>query len=788
MLFSEYLLILLKAKDTSIVISNCKNRKDVYYAILTYSCPLSSVKNYKLHGRFKLILLCCVYLTVNFKPYQILYVVLFNLFMSNAWAGVGEPLVPTQIADSITIDGELVESHWKSAVVIEEFITYKPDFNKEMPLSTKVLLTYSSEYIYIAFICDDDPNLVKTSLSPRDQIQQDDWIRISLDSYNDNQTMNRFIVNPNGIQMDTRMSGFRDDPGIDFVWYSAGKVTGSGYQVEIQIPFKSLRYSMKNNTVKMGMVFERFVSRMSINGTFPKIDPAIGDNFLIQTKEIVFNDVKKNTLIEFLPSVTYGQGKANREGVMVKTGGNIDVGATAKIGITSDLTFDVTINPDFSQVESDAGQIDNNQRIPVYFPERRPFFQEGSENFSFAGSGWSEGPTRIVNTRRIVNPQLAAKLAGKIGKYSRIAAIYAKDELYTDETLTDPYADFAVLRYRRSFNNDGYVGAFSTSRWANKAYSHLFGTDAKVRINNGSVIDAHFFKTFNMDETTSEETRGHSGFIGYQYQSRGLDLRVRYSNFSEDFTSMVANTARVGVTKYTFGITPKFYFDHAFFKSWETWTFFNHMYDQIWGMWEYNYYINTWLSMVKNTSFNIEFIPKTEIFEGQKFNRTNGSARLQGQITKRLNVSAEYGYGYKIRYVENPYLGRGKDVQLELQMQFNDNLNSQITANYSDFKKVSDGTTDFTRLIIRSKNTYQVNKFLFLRAIVQFDSSYPEIMADYLASFTLIPGTVVHVGYGTLHNKMEWDEMSQDYVPALDQYVNFRKGVFFKASYLFRNK
>ncbi|MDH5381297.1 MAG: carbohydrate binding family 9 domain-containing protein, partial [Cyclobacteriaceae bacterium] len=240
--------------------------------------------------------------------------VIFNLICFDAFSlaqdSVLRPMV-TEIAPEI--DGKLDDSAWETAIQISGFKTYKPDFGQDLPVKTTVYITSDAQNIYFAFRCFDSPNLVKTSISPRDKIEQDDWIRISLDSYNDNQSLSRFYVNPNGVQMDTRASGFRDDPGIDFVWYSAGQVDDEGYTVEMRIPFKSLRYTKKGEKVTMGMVFERFISRLSVNGTFPEIDPRLGNNFQLQTIEVEYSGVGKNTLIEALPSITYGIGKQYEE-------------------------------------------------------------------------------------------------------------------------------------------------------------------------------------------------------------------------------------------------------------------------------------------------------------------------------------------------------------------------------------------------------------------------------------------------------------------------------------------
>lgn len=686
------------------------------------------------------------------------------------------------------IDGILDDAVWKDAINISGLKTYDPDFGGDMEFETKVYMAYDKENLYFAFRCYDDPNLIKTSISARDKIEDDDWVCINLDAYNDNQSINGFFVNPNGIQMDARYSGHRNDTGIDFVWYSAGKIDQEGYSVEIKIPFKSLRYANKGDKVNMGVVFERKITRNSTRGTYPAMDPTLGRNFMIQTMVLEYSGVPKNTLLEVLPSVTYSKNKWTEEGVRAVQKGVTEFGVTGKWGITSDLALDVTYNPDFSQIESDVGQIDNNQRFALFYPERRPFFQEGSENFDFTGRFGREGLRSLVHTRTIVNPILATKLSGKVGAKSRIAAIYARDELYPDDgdSLSNPFANVGVMRYRRSFNDDSYIGGVYTGRFDNGAINQLMGGDGLWRLSNTSTIGGHYFGTHSRDSLEGPMTNDHSMATEYSYNSRRLRISARIFDFSENFGTDVGYVGRVGVTKYNLFLNPRFYFDTKVLKRIENWISLSQTIDKPSGLWEKSYYINTRAMLIRNTEISIAYNPRDEIYEGLKFNTNNMRAQVQTQVHKRVNIQVELRYGNLIRYVDDPYSGRGKTIEGQLNLQLSDKINSQWMASYSDFYRTSDGMLDFDRTIVRSKNTYQVNKYFFLRTIFQYDSRTPEISADFLASFTFIPGTVVHVGYGSLMNKLEWDPITEDYVSDRREYSTFNNGLFFKASYLWR--
>src|SRR5690606_18817008 len=149
-----------------------------------------------------------------------------------------------------------------------------------------------------------------------------------------------------------------------------------GYTLEARIPFKSIRYAVKDGNVKMGITFERKISRLSTQGTFPEV--FAGQSFLANMLPVVYDRVKKTTLLEVLPAVTYSRTAVHAEGQMYKLH-KADLSLTAKYGITSELVLDATINPVFSQVESDVQQIEVNQRFPINYPERMSFFLEGNE-------------------------------------------------------------------------------------------------------------------------------------------------------------------------------------------------------------------------------------------------------------------------------------------------------------------------------------------------------------------------------------------------------------------------
>src|SRR5438093_6498514 len=276
------------------------------------------------------------------------------------------------------IDGILDDEAWQQTpLVLGDWISYNPLYGEKLIFQTEVRLVYDDKNLYFAFHCfDPEPAKIRTTISRRDSIFNDDWVGFSLDSANTGQTSYHLIVNPNGIQMDalnTPSSGERWE--ADLLWDSAAKLTSDGYIVEIKLPLQSIRFS-GGNDVRMGILFWRRISRTGVSSAWPDIPP--GQWVFNRHAHLVFESLNQPRLIEVLPSITYAinQLRATPDRWNSATR-NAEVGLSAKYGITSLITLDATINPDFSQVESDALQVQVNQRYPIFYSEKRPFFMEG---------------------------------------------------------------------------------------------------------------------------------------------------------------------------------------------------------------------------------------------------------------------------------------------------------------------------------------------------------------------------------------------------------------------------
>ncbi len=688
---------------------------------------------------------------------------------------------PLAVDTPPTIDGVLDDPAWENAPFITGFKTWQPDYGKAMEDDTIVYMAYDRENLYFGIRCiDTQPHRIKSSVSSRDSIRSDDWIGINLDTFNDHQSLHVFYCNPLGIQADSRFEGGNEDFSVDMVWYSEGKIDDKGYVVEIQIPLKSIRFRHKD-PVEMGVIFERAISRSTTTGTFPALDPEQGPNFLTQTMTMRYPDVKHYRLLEFIPAATYRRQGDLEEGRLAFNDDQGDLSLTARYGITSDLIFDGTLNPDFSQVESDTGQIDFNQRFALFYPEKRPFFLEGLEKFNFGGFHSGDPLREVVHTRTILNPIIGVKFNGRVSQKDSIASIYALDNLPNESS--DNHAHFGIVRYKRSLSKDSFIGGFYTGRERTNGYNRVYGADGQIRINQASTFGFHIFNSNTHKDKDQAKSDGHILGLDYSLMNRDWIVALGLIDVDRDFNTETGFITRTGLTRFRSGVLKMLYPKSGIIKRIDAMIHSYQTYDKIDDLYETMNMIDGALILPRSSRILTGYRYSTEIFLSKRFNTNRFRLIAGGQLTNKLELNLIYYYGNKIRYVLDPYQGKGNDALASLRFLPTDKLHLDLSLTYSDFYRSSDSKKIFDYLISRGRLTYQVNKYLFFRGILEYNSFHKSLLTDLLASFTYIPGTVVHVGYGSFFEKIRWE--NGDYYPS-DRYLETQRGFFFKASYLWR--
>jgi hypothetical protein len=473
----------------------------------------------------------------------------------------------TRATSPIVIDGILNEPAWQNALKFGLEFETKPAENIPASIRTECFMVYDSDALYVAFRAHDaDPSQIRAHYTDRDQIFQDDFIGVALDTFHDNRRAFEFFVNPFGVQMDL----FNDDVARtedgtwDTIWSSAGKITDQGYEVEMLIPFRSLRFPNSGAEQTWGIDVLRYYPR---NQTYRYgLHPQDRNKncYLCQDSSISgFEGISIGRNLELDPTFTSSN---NQERIQFPNGNfesdwKADPGMSLSWGFTPNWTTNVALNPDFSQVEADAAQLNVNEQFALFFPEKRPFFLEGADLFTT--------PLQTVFTRNVADPIAGAKISGKQGK-NVLAGFFSRDEITNlifpgseESSATSLPLDSSdsVLRYRRDIGDSSAVGFLFTDREANDYYNRLAGVDANFRfaesnqfrfqwIGSNTQYPRDVSAEFHQPEDPFSDQSLH---VGFTHEDRNWLGYARYQSLGKDFRADMGFMPQVDIQVYLFG-------------------------------------------------------------------------------------------------------------------------------------------------------------------------------------------------------------------------------------------
>ncbi|MFZ1376505.1 MAG: DUF5916 domain-containing protein [Geothrix sp.] len=689
-------------------------------------------------------------------------------------------LKPLKTSNPPVLDGRLDEPVWAQAASVTDFETFIPEYGKRQAEKTTAYMAYDDQNLYFAFRCLDRPDLIKGALSRRDDIGSSDFVCINLDTFNDQQSLYAFYVTPLGVQGDSRFASNKEDFSVDLVWDSAARIDAEGWTVEMRIPLKSIRYLHKP-VVDMAVFFERTIHRRQEHGSFPALDPKRGYAFLPQMAVLEYEGLARPTILELLPAFTLSRQASREEGVMVRHSDDRQWSLTGKYGLTPSLILDATVNPDFSQVEADAGQVDANLRSSLFFAEKRPFFLEGSEAFNLAASQ-TGSVLALFHSRTIVDPKWGAKLSGKLGHDDTIALLAATDT--ADPRSPDPAnPHFGIFRYRRSTEEDGYLGAFYAGREAGPRSNRVFGPDGQLRLTPASLLGFHALGSITENGSTTGPQRGRALGLEYLYDTSRLAVTAAVHDVTSGFIADAGFLTRTGLTATSLKVTPKVYPPSGWVRRLDPFVGYTTLRDHPSNLFETDATLGFTAIFQRNAAATLQWDDAREVFLGQRF-RTDG-LRLSGrsQVTRTLAFTGSHWRGKGIRYTADPFQGHGSQTSLSAVVQPGESLNLTLNWIHADFYRDATDEKVYSYPISRAKLTYQFSHAFFLRAIAEYNGYRRQLLTDFLASYTYIPGTVLYLGYGALAKRQEWENGM--YRPS-DHFLDMQRGLFFKASYLWR--
>jgi len=403
---------------------------------------------------------------------------LFNLISAQDIEIVNNYHNIPKTSENIDIDGVLDDSAWKNALKLTLNYEVDPGENITPPVETEVYLMYSNKYLYVGFIAlDPNPEQIRARISERDNSFADDWVGIILDTYNDERRTYEFLCNPLGVQTDMIQSNYgASGRSWDAVWNSHARITDNGYIVEMAIPFRALNFHRSDSTQIWGVDAVRSYPREVRHhiGLFPRNRDI--NSYMSQADKLVgFQGATPGRNIEIDPtfSTVITQEKINGE--FENTNERYDPGLTAHWGFSPSMKLSLAINPDFSQIEADAAQLNVNRQFARYYPERRPFFLEGADFFGFG--------LPVIRFRSFADPEWGVKIAGKQGENSigfcivedSITNILLPTSFSTYSTSIDKKNLGTVLRYRRDIGVSSTAGFILTDREGDDYYNRMGG-------------------------------------------------------------------------------------------------------------------------------------------------------------------------------------------------------------------------------------------------------------------------------------------------------------------------
>lgn len=716
-------------------------------------------------------------------------IVLFNLpaFGSKTFEPAYNPsLQVTKTTSQIKVDGKLDEPAWLSAVRAANFVERYPGDMTQPEVETEAYVTYDDDNLYVAFVCHDDPSAIRATMCQRDQFGGDDAVALLLDTFGDATRAYQFFVNPYGIQKDRLWSSVAgEDQGFDLIWHSAAEITKSGYQVEIAIPFSSLRFPNRDiQTWKMD--FWRNRPRES----FKQYSWAAYDRneqcWVCQWGTVNgITNVHPGKGIEIMPTFV-----ANQSGTLPERNNpesKIDDGDVMgepslgmKYSFTSDIVLDAALNPDFSQIEADAAQIDVNSPIALYYSERRPYFQEGSDIFRTLFNSFY---TRTVN-----DPSYTAKVTARMER-TTIGFLSAYDEtspyvIPLEEgtiTINGEKSTVNVLRGLQTFGRDTRLGfIFSDRRFRNNGSGTVFGLDGDIRLSrnyaiDGQVVYAHtqepdddshlsFFEdtyvphgwedsvNLVLADETIDEGKYTLAFDGESYTGIAFISRLRRSSRSWNFTldyNQVPSSYRteVGFDPYmnyrNFSIS-------SFYSIYPREGLFDRITPQIYTLTRWNYEGIRKLRLVNlgvdgqlkyaQTNLHVSYSTKEEMYGGIGIDDLwNFGLNVHSTFSNQLGYSIGTDYGRDIAYAPSGAI-KGEQSALYASLFLKPIDQFIVEPRISFVRNIDNRSGDklFRQFIARSRFSLQVNREFSVRLVVQYND-YSNIFGNKRKTWEIDP-------------------------------------------------
>ena len=723
-------------------------------------------------------------------------------------------ITPPKIEAAVAIDGRLDEAPWASAAILKGFSLYQPADGRPAPDSTEVRVWYSSDAMYFGIRAYAEPGTVAATLADRDRIASDDNVELHLDTFHERNRAFVFTVNPLGIQADgTKSEGGGVIPGsnvgpgqndlsADFVWDSRGRLTPWGFEVEVRIPFATLRYPASSSQT-WGLQIDRHVQRNGYEETWTPARRASA-SFIAQSGTLEgLAGLRHGQVVELNPELTNTTlGTACCTPALDRWAytSHAQLGGNARWAMGSNFVVNGTIKPDFSQVEADATQVAADERFALFYPEKRPFFVEALDQFNV--------PNQLVYTRTIVQPDAAAKVTGKVAR-ADVALLSARDQGRLVE----------IVRLRQGLGEQSQAGLLYSGRTGGGRDNHVVGADTKIVF--GRIYYAQLQAVQSVSSSNGRTSSGPMWEAVVDATNRAWGFHYNVLGIHPDFRTDNGFLPRVGYVKpnaanrFTWYGTPG-----ALAERFQLFVNAN-------GIWPYDDFFrarplledaaSAQMTLTLRGGWSVGATPKVGSFA---FDPANYAGYAGGFVPsdrvavatstfsiatpqfRKFNASASTNVGNDVDFLETSRVRR-VDYNAAVDLRPSERLRIGATYLSTSFRRRSDGQRSAFARIPRVKMEYQLARPLFVRLVSQYTATRRDALVDprtgtvivlgsgpstatssnvlrtdWLFSYRPTPGTVFFAGYG--------GSMSEEDPLAFQRLRRTSDAFFVKGSYVFR--
>jgi hypothetical protein len=747
----------------------------------------------------------------------------------------------------LRMDGTLDEAQWKQAALLTGFSQFAPRDGVPAEDSTEVLVWYSATAIHFGVRAYEPHEAVRSALGDRDKIFSDDRIELLLGTFHDGRQAVVLGVNPLGVQMDGTLvennqargggsggsTNSREFPDLspDFVFQSKGRLTPYGYEIEIRVPFKSLKYQNADDQT-WGFNVVRVVQHSAREDSWAPARRA-NASFLGQSGTLQgLTDLRSGLVLDVSPEVT--QRTTGAPGLVGQSwryaAERQKVGGNVRWGLSNNFTLNGTVNPDFSQIESDEGQLQFDPRQALFFAEKRPFFLDGTEYFATSKN--------LVYTRRIVQPVAAGKLTGKVNGFS-LGVMNAVDGL-AGSTDGEHHPVYTIARAARDFGTTAKMGLTLTDRTEGARYNRVASLDARRVFSSIYSVQGQYAQSYTRLVPGGPSTTAPLWNTVFSRNGKSFKFRYALDGVDERFRTQSGFIGRGGITQgladqwYTHYLAPGGFLESVTFNT------------SLYYTWRYRAFVRSGEAQDKKLHNRIAVTAKggwsadatvmseTFGFDPGLYSRYRilmgpgdtaaftGSPRIGNRDIafsfntprwQHLSASMYYLWGTDENFFEwapADIVFANADVELRPtdRLRINGSYVKQRYVRQTDHSEVAESR------IPRLKVEYQIARPLFVRLVGEYLSSSQDALRDdgrtnkpllvngalspaftegsfrseFLVSYRPSPGTVFFAGYGAGYADLR-DEPRRFRFPGslgLDGLSRTDNVFYVKASYLYR--